>query len=289
MNYQPNPHLQHRAIIQITWKPETPIHVGAGQDGIRKRIVMVTVNGRKQPVIPSETVKGCLRHLATRIAKSMKYSNPVVQTAVKTHQKDLHKVEQASTIHKQAKEWLKQVYTHRQIEELTPADQVNLYLSYHCPVCRLFGGRGIASKLLIHDTIPTGEWTLKTYTSTAISRKTRTADHRKLYTIEYIPPRRVEYQTKIIADNVLPGQPDAKLLANILNYLLEKGLQVGGLKTRGYGHLTVVQEKSNVKILKINPNPQSLEEQVENIKALLQKPENILETTIQNYIETLLK
>ncbi len=295
MNSHPNPALESRTIIELHLTPQTPLHIGAGQEGPRKKLLTLTVNGKETPIIPAESLKGTLRHLASRIAKTMKYGDPTTDIATQAHLKDTHikrensKIDLKTHLH-QAEQWLKQIWTSEQVDELSPQDRVDLYLAYHCPICRLFGAKGIASKLLIHDAVPQGEWTIKTYISTAISRKTRTVDPRKLYIIEYIPPSpKLTFRTKIIADNITPGQPEAKLLANILKYTLKKGIQVGGLKTAGYGSLIINPEKSTATILKIKPQPQTIEEQIANIKALLQKPEHIQKLTINQYAEHLLK
>ena len=47
------------------------------------------------------------------------------------------------------------------------------------------------------------------------------------------------FRAYLIADNVEPGTPEAKLLASTLEFIRRLGLQVGGSKSRGLGLLRV--------------------------------------------------
>jgi CRISPR/Cas system CSM-associated protein Csm3 (group 7 of RAMP superfamily) len=147
---------------------------------------------------------------------------------------------------------------------------VELYLSIHCPICRLFGSRHIAGKLLFHDGIPTAEAHLSTYTGISINRETRTIEKGRLFKIQYIVPTdNLCFRTVIIADNI-KGTPEAKLLALLLESIINEGLKLGGLRSRGFGLMELERNRqSEVKYVEFNTEPVNNNEKLENIRKML--------------------
>ena len=149
---------------------------------------------------------------------------------------------------------------------------VNIYLAWHCPICKLFGAPNLAGKLNIYDAHPEGLWSIDTYTSTLISRKTKTVEKERLFTIQAVYPfRELSYRVRIIADNLDFKEEDGRLLLNTLKFICNYGLRIGGLKSRGYGYLKLDCEKSKVKIIEFNTNPKTNDDIKENIEKLLLK------------------
>ena len=152
---------------------------------------------------------------------------------------------------------------------------VELFLSVTCPICRLFGAPGLAGKLLISDAIPVDANTeevitpgIRYYTSTSIDRQTRTVSEEKLFVVESIvPTEALRFKAEIIADNI-DNQEDL-ILQKLLSYLKLRGLQLGGHKSRGYGLLKLDENKTKIVKVSFKIPPKSLQEKLDNIKALL--------------------
>lgn len=288
--------LLNRAILELYFVTKTPVHVGSGQEGTLSLIVRFPVNGRLIPIIPSNSLKGTLRSLATKVSKSINF-NQDTKKILELHKKDTHipkfgdvneKNSFISSYENKSKDFLKNnnILNDRQINELSKEDVIDLYLSLNCPICTLFGSKSLSGKINIFDATPLQLSTIITYTSASISRKTLTVEEGALYTVEAVGPGTV-FEVKVITDNVLPGSNEAKVLASLLNYIKEKGIVVGGMKSKGYGVLELNQEKSRAKLLKLNPFPKNSEEELSNINALLLKDGYYNSLTVEEYMRSL--
>ena len=282
--------------MELYFTPVTPIHLGGGQEGILKQVVRVPVKGSLTPIIPAESVKGVLRLISSRIAKSMTF-NDKIKKIVSLHNKDKHLPEDSSErmklineLYEKARKILLQIYGSKDFEEeLSKDDIVELYLSLLCPICKLYGARSISSKLLIYDLIPLKPPKTSTYTSTSIDRKTGIVSEKKLYSVEFIVPEEENqyYYLKMLINNVEKGSHEAKVFASTINYIIQRGLIVGGLKTRGFGILKLDTEKSKVRILKLNPNPRTDDDIKSNIKALLLKEGHYKQVSLEKYVQAI--
>lgn len=253
-----SPFLNSRYVIDIHLTPKAPIHIGSGADGHLKTIVLMKVGGVRVPIIPAESLKGALRSIATRIAKSSKYSSTLwgyfnVEEIVKSHKKDSHE-DFVNSLHKKLSEELGDEYLQTilkstglfsnaqirtMVDELTYAETLEILASIACPICQLFGSRHLAGKLLVEDGVVEGDpakLRIEVQAHVAISRKTRTAEEGRLFMVQFINPiGDVKFKTRIIADNVEKGRADAKLLATLLTFLRERGLMLGGCRSKGFG------------------------------------------------------
>lgn len=284
--------LRNRALIDLYLRPMAPLHVGKGGVEFLNEVIQFEVDGRIKPIIPSESIKGTLRSLASRLAEHISFKNLETEVALRSHmttlrkigEKDKHeirnefiKMEEIKEIEKRA-EGLSNLFDNSQWEEIKEK-KLELFLSIHCPICRLFGSREIAGKLIFYDAIPISETRLTTYTGTSIDRKTRTVKKGRLFKIQYIiPTENLLFRTRIIADNIT-GTPEAKLLALLLETVMEEGLSLGGQKSRGFGIMALDSKRqTEVKYVEFNAKPVSYEDRMTNIKKLL---------FINGYYETL--
>jgi CRISPR/Cas system CSM-associated protein Csm3 (group 7 of RAMP superfamily) len=262
--------LRDRALITLHLRPITPLHVGRGGAEFLNEIVQFDVNGRTLPIIPSESIKGVMRSLATRLATHITFPDPDAEASKRYHRKDVHEVEGEELKEIEVKaEGLRTLFEPQQWDEVKDG-KVELYLSIHCPICRLFGSRHIAGKLLFHDGIPTAEAHLSTYTGISINRETRTIEKGRLFKIQYIvPTNNLCFRTVIIADNI-KGTPEAKLLALLLESIINEGLKLGGQKSRGFGLMELERNReSEVKYVEFNTEPVNNNEKLENIRKML--------------------
>jgi len=293
--YYENIGIKHMYILDLVYIPEEPIHIGAYQEGITKKYLLFKVQNEDVPIIPSESFKGVLRHLATRIAKKIFENSPEVGKIVECHKKDLH----IKGCDKQFDDEIVDAYNFFSSNKIFPRDKLSrmieedaeslleIYLSLKCPICYLFGSKKLASKLIFTDFIFEPTPSLHLYTATSIDRRNRRVAEDKLYQLEYVPPsNKNRIRGRIIVDNVEPGSPPALLLASILQYIASEGLLVGGSKSRGYGLIRLTNE-SKAYVLDINFSPKNLDDIISNVKAILLKEEKIKKLDIKDFIEYL--
>lgn len=274
--------VSERFIIELSLKlhQNSPLHIGAGSEGTNKMLLKFQVNGKDLPIIPAESLKGVLRSLAFSLSKQIIPDN----LALKYHLKDRHvkrmrleEDEQRKIVNlylEKAKEYLESIMPQDVVEEMIIEDKLQLleyYLALNCPICKLFGAQGMAGKLIFTDVIPNVSPKLLTYTATSINRKSRIVEEGRLLSLTAVKPDdELRYKIRIIADNVLKGSDEARLLSLLLQWVLKFGLQVGGLKSYGYGKL-IIDNQSIVKLLKFKEEAHDKEFLLNNVRALLLK------------------
>jgi CRISPR/Cas system CSM-associated protein Csm3 (group 7 of RAMP superfamily) len=286
--------LKNKAIINLVFDLLEPLHIGERLEGNIKKIVRFNINGKYVPFIPSESIKGTFRNIATKIAKEIfnYIEDADLKEIVKIHDKDTH-ISSEGVINNYihiAENWIieNNIISKDKIKELSDYEIVDMYLSFKCPICKLFGSKTLSSKLIFYDSFFAIDSNIFNYTSTSINRKAGVVEEGHLYQIEYMPPSKLnKVIIKIIAENVIPKFYDAKLLANILDYVKNIGLSIGGNKSRGYGLLTLNKDQSYVKLLEFMENPKDYNEIKKNIELLLQKEEAIKKLSIEEYIKYL--
>jgi CRISPR/Cas system CSM-associated protein Csm3 (group 7 of RAMP superfamily) len=275
--------VSERFILDLSLKLEagSPLHVGAGSEGVNKMLLKFVVNGKTFPIIPAESLKGVLRSLAFSLSKQILPDNWTLKYHVKDRhvkRRDVEKNEQKRIIEsylEKAEETLESVLPKDFIKEMAEGDKLQLieyYFALNCPVCKLFGAQGVSGKLILSDGITNISPRFFTYTSTSINRKTRIVEENRLYNVAAVKPDDdLRYRVRIIGDNIYKGTEEAKLLSAVLQWVLRLGLQVGGLKSYGYGRFFIDENESTVKLLKLVEDPQSDETLLNNVRALLLK------------------
>lgn len=248
--------LTSRYIINLRLIASSNIHVGYIQEGILKRMVRLYVNKELIPIIPAESLKGSLRKLVAKFAKSINYGDELVNRIVDFHNEDVHYKEEKGKKYYpmeslsdeiQSRIVKEGIFTEEQLKELSDESVKELYYSLQCPVCRLFGSRSLAGKMNVSDFIPEKFPEILTYTSTSIDRKYGIAAEGKLFTIESIGAKTI-FKGEIIIDNVMRKSHEASVLSSLINNIIELGgFYVGGAKSRGYGLLSI-DENSKVQV-----------------------------------------
>ncbi len=267
-------HLKNRAVLELRFKALEPISVGMYNEGNIRKIVGYINNGIFIPFIPSESVKGVLRNIATKIFNSMNKNNGFFCN------KGRHDNQKSN---QNALDYLKDIFDNKQLNELDEITKKELYIALNeCDVCKLFGSNMVAGKLSFTDlTIDNNYIDVFNYTSTAIDRKRRIVREDSLFITEFIMPK---YLTlTIIADNIERGR-EGRLFATLLEYMIKRGIKVGGLKSKGYG-LIQLDEGSKVKIIEFK-EVKGIEDIIYNMNALILKG-NYRIMNIEEYINEL--
>jgi len=109
------------------------------------------------------------------------------------------------------------------------------YLAYHCPIGRLFGNRVLSGKVRPQDTLLMPE-RIELKPGVGIDRRSGKVSEGHLRFLETIPPG-TEVKLTLVADNLFPGDADSRLMAGVLEWIKDLGLQIGAGKSTGLGLL----------------------------------------------------
>jgi CRISPR-associated RAMP protein (TIGR02581 family) len=262
--------LKNRAILELRFNALEPISVGMYNEGNIRKIVGYIRDDKFIPFIPSESIKGVLRNIARKIFKNMENGF------------DCNKGKHNANINSNVDEYLKKIYSEDQLKELDKDIKKDIYLALNeCYVCRLFGSNMVTGKLIINDMIINGD--VYNYTSTAIYRKKRIVKEDSLFTVEYVVSDNL--MLTIIADNIEKNK-EGRLLAVILDYMIKLGIEIGGLKSRGYGLIKLDDENSRVKIVDFKEIKDRSKDDdiIYNINALALKEGYFRDMNIKDYI-----
>lgn len=264
--------LINRSILELDFDVKEPISVGMTNEGNIRKIATYLSSKGAVPFIPAESVKGSMRSICKKISG---YSCD----------KGRHNITNIDAEELNKLERLKEIFSEDQLKELSKNIKLNLYYALNCPICRLFGSPMVCGKLTFSDMFASSDAKISTYTSNSINRKTRTVEKDRLFTIEYVMP--TSMHLKIIANNII-DMNERRLLAMLLKVLSTKGIKIGGLKSRGYGLLSLNKERSYIKVLRLNINASKEKEEVlSNIKALTLQENYYESLTIDEYISRL--
>ncbi len=252
--------LNNRALIKLKLRTEGPLHLGGGEE----ELLEVVINGERYLYVPQSSIKGSLRKLTELMARASSTAfNGVEELIVRSHcEVEGRGLRHVCTDRSALNEIVREIGGDLEILRLfVPPEDIDLikdllskghdkglealepFFATLCPICRLWGGRGLKGKVIIRDTL-IRKYRTAGVTRVGIDRFTLTRKERILFTPIY--GYLLELPVEIIVDNVLPGTSDAKLLAALLEYLSHVGMELGGLKSVGLGHLTLVTEDSKV-------------------------------------------
>jgi len=254
MHLHLNP-LMNKIVGELTFILESPLNIGSG-DGERIRSFLRLPDGRL--IIPSTTWKGAFRNLSELIARNTIFSG-LSGLAVKlysekragiTYRGDRkqfnHYVEEfKEEFMKRGKElenlFRELGYDGGEIERALQ-DRVILekmaedYLATYCPIGRLYGNRILAGKVRFLDTFLKSGTMYKP--SVGIDRASGKAREGALYEINVIPPG-LQIKLKMIIDNLIPREDDARLFGATLNTIKMIGISIGSRKSVGLGRLSL--------------------------------------------------
>lgn len=249
--------LRNRIIGRLDFDLVSPLHIGSGEPGARREFLRAGEN----LVIPASSIKGSFRRVAERLQKSVQTDEPPSAFFEigegKLELKDVEKAIEWFIGSVGGKEDLALLRSLGYHDELQDVKEENLrdylrslrekkpkllermardYATVHHPLYRLFGGEKIASKIRFLDVmLDRRRVKLMTKPGVAIDRKSGRAMEHHLAFFEAVEPTRISIW--FIADNVLPGEDEARLLAGVLGAVREMSISLGARKTAGMGRL----------------------------------------------------
>jgi len=266
-------------IINIEFINESSLGVGGGKGGFFEETVAdrpvvrgsyvdpLTGKVIRGPFIPGSSLKGALRSLAERIAISENMMPLVVKLFVDGEIKEfLCTGESLAEFFSELKRSV--IYGDSVSDNIKKSgvvvDVCNINLDgieeqvlacLRNPVVNLFGAPWFKGILRVSDGVPvSSEASISTRTRVAIDRITGSQMPGKLFTIEEVVPG-VRWRVVLrvrgfdLGDS---GLPVSRLLRLLLGYLVENGLEVGGMVTAGYGRLRVID--MNIKKISVVNN-----------------------------------
>ncbi len=145
-----------------------------------------------------------------------------------------------------------------------------------CPICNLFGGPGVESKISILRIEPE-IMGIHNITRASISKQSLVALPGHLFTHEHAVIKKLSVD--LIIKNIRRGSIEQKLLKALLSYLATIGISVGGLKSVGIGRYVLDSDESKGGYIDLN----GINEKKELLDALIN-----IETKIQKSLKNLI-
>ncbi|MEM3906995.1 MAG: RAMP superfamily CRISPR-associated protein [Nitrososphaerota archaeon] len=269
-----------RVLGQLTFTSTNGIHIGAGGEGVYRSSLRVG----EMLVIPATTWKGVFRAISERIIVSMRLVG-IEDTLRRLYREDGQgvgfKIDEMSPTETEALrdhitknyEAVRDALGHLAagnsevtmkltvlrdgdglsdflLKESTGKSLLQRYLGTLYPITSLYGSEGVAGKMRFLDTLARALVYYKP--GVGINRNTLTTSEGRLYFTEVMLPEDNLITLRLIFDNVMRGTTEARLLAATLRYVKSEGVQIGGLKSRGIGHLELNEDKSHFRILDLS-------------------------------------
>lgn len=268
MRLHTNP-LKTKIVGLLKLMAETPLHVGMGNEEVRKSFLRLP--GDKL-VIPSSTWKGAFRSLTERLVKSVELSG-LAALATKLYSEgaggvtyrgggpfdsfvgEFVKVLQGKEsdlipyrpeeLQSLVRELGYEAWEINEVKERGVSARDNLAydmaegcIALHCPVGKLYGNRAMAGKLRFIDSIM-GSSGVEMRAGIGIDRASGKVRAGALYFMEIVP-RGTTIKLVMLADNLVPGEDDSRLFASTLKVIDEFGISMGGRKSTGLGSLKLL-------------------------------------------------
>jgi len=224
----------------------TPVHVG----GQREANVLYALRLRSldRLLIPASTWKGLMRSLAKRLATTIQMEalerlalervtlSPEPRHGVKGLLDDFKRALRGEPAGPFDPKDVRRVLWEIGYEEPSRLEDEEgalvEYLSYYCPVGRLFGNQVWAASVRFLDTLLPPR-TQSRY-GVGINRRTGRIEERVLYRVE---TSGVGIEVPLVVMGEVEGGTPSRLLASTLEAIREIGLSVGGRKSAGLGLL----------------------------------------------------
>jgi len=235
---------------KIIFEAKTPLHIS----GIRESNVLYMLrlpDGRL--IIPSTSWKGAFRAIAEKLAPSLPM-NEVEKLAVECllnlkelsdyceRFKDVIKGSEGIFSLKGGEKVMETLgklgYTEDEIKKEKIEDLFKIYLSYHCPIGKLFGNQVWASRVRFFDTILSINTERRA--GIGVDRYSGTVRDRTLYFVETIA---VGIDVPLIMIGEIYKDTSAKIFASTLEFVKMFGLSIGARKSAGLGNLTIKDAK----------------------------------------------
>jgi len=272
--------LTYKIVGLITFKTESPIHIGAGGIEARRNFLRLPSG---EFLIPSSSWKGAFRSISEKMAKAMRCSGieeiavnfyRETQSGIRYRSEDKSFEEFVEDFAKRLKgeegKWVKDDlgklekiledlgYSQEEIKEVKERgkkakdglayEMAESYLALYCPIGKLYGNGVLAGKLRFGDVI-VKECRTHLRPGVGIDRKTITAKPGVLYFIQIIED--AELRLPLILDNPTPGELDSILLARTIDYIQELGLSIGGRKSTGLGRLKIEEDGGEFYLIRL--------------------------------------
>ena len=222
--------LKNRYILEGELVSEAPLHIGGAAPSPQTDAPFL--RDAAGAYIPGSSVRGVLRSTLERILQSLDGARGCVLFAEGTHPSCLTDEKNLKAFNEELRG------TDAENEE---ALQRKVLGDGQCDICKLFGSPLMASKLRIADCRlnPPGEFTIRD--GVGIDRDTEAAREKIKFDFEALDNGAV-FSFCLQLENA--EHRDFALLAILLSEMTQRGIEVGGKKSRGFGRVRLKLKES---------------------------------------------
>ncbi len=272
--------LSIRIIGRLTFHCVSGIHIGIKGEGMHKPALKVN----DMLLIPATSWKGSFRAISERVINAMtldgvegllrklyvededgigfksrgyetrEFDN-LLGYIKSRHEEVLKIMEQLVLGNDEVMTMLREIKSSEELKSFVSSNRVGMsllqrYLGMIYPITSLYGSQGVAGKVRFMDTIVKADVSWRP--GVGIDRMTMRSDEGKLYSYEVLVPNSGEVVLRLIIDNVYPKTLEAKVLSATLRLIKKDGIQIGGSKSRGIGHMVLKEERSWFRVMDVS-------------------------------------
>lgn len=215
-----------------------PIHIGSSEKNSLNPIEVdnsVLKDSQGRPVIPGSSIKGVTRSFFESVLRNIDADSAC------------NVLEDSKTCEDNKKCCTERKGVRGKIDDLKDKGSHEKLAEYvydeSCEVCRLFGGREFAGKLMFKDSFLIGDIKLEHRDGVGIDRRTGSVGGTAKYDYEIVS-QGSEFEFYLLCENL--DEKQEKYLDFIINHLESGNLSVGGKTTRGLGRFKLVETRRNI-------------------------------------------
>lgn len=226
-----------------------PIHIGSSEKNSLNPIEVdnsVLKDSQGRPVIPGSSIKGVTRSFFESVLRSIDEKSACnvldeSECCIKEEdvKKEIKRLKKEFDKSKDKSDELKDNYLHKKLAKYVYDES--------CEVCRLFGGREFAGKLMFKDSFLIGDVNLEHRDGVGIDRRTGSVGGSAKFDYEIVS-QGSEFEFYLLCDNL--NEKQEKYLDFIIKLLENGNLSVGGKTTRGLGRFKLVETCRNTMDIK---------------------------------------
>lgn len=236
-----------KIIVDLKFVTKEPLHIGASEKSVKVNesdlICIKRNNG--DPFIPGSSLRGLLRSYVNRIShifQDREIVNKLNIGDIRIEHRDRNR---SAITHSDTVCDLQGIFKNK--NKLKPGQNMEDFAIENekiCDICLLFGSNGYGSPLKVTDFDIEGPKMFVERKHIAIDPESDTTKARSLFAVQAVAEGTV-FKGKLILDKKGHARQDRimKLLELILIFLKNQELNIGGLKSRGYGRTEVTEIK----------------------------------------------
>jgi CRISPR-associated RAMP protein (TIGR02581 family) len=231
----------NKIVIEGIVETVTGIHIGAGDNSFEPMTVnsVVVKDKNEKPFIPGSSIKGVIRSYLEKILRIPEINDELLREG--KSKKNVCTIDNTCLNQILKDKNKKKIYDEKRKKG---SDVFSKYLFDElCPICHIFGSGDSSSKVIFRDmnVVDDSFLNYEIRSGILIDRDLNITSDNALFDVEIIPSG-TQFEFMMIAENIL--EIEWQFLKYALTAMENEDIVIGGLKSRGLGHIKLLGKDS---------------------------------------------